>query len=104
MKLNNIINRIKQINPEIKFVGTFDENNRRTGYWKKYYPNGDIWYNGNYLNGKPEGYWEGYWSNGNLMYKGNYLNGKADGYWERYYSNGKIEWKGNYVNGKFYEL
>jgi hypothetical protein len=34
MKINNIINKIKQINPEIKFVGEFDDNNLKTGYWE----------------------------------------------------------------------
>ena len=77
MKLNNLINRIKQINPNIKlrFKGEFDENNQKTGYWERYHDNGNIWSKGNYLNGERNGYWESYWSNGKLCLKGNYING-----------------------------
>jgi antitoxin component YwqK of YwqJK toxin-antitoxin module len=104
MNNNNIINRIKLINPNIKFVGSFDVNNLKTGYWEYYWENGKLWYKGNYVNGIQEGYWEWYWSNGNIAWKGNFKNGKQDGYWEFYYSNGNIELRGNYINGKFYEI
>ena len=99
MKLNNIINRIKSINPNIKFVGEFDENNQRTGYWEFYYSKGNLSRKGNYINGERNGYWEVYYSNGDIMWKGNYLNGERDGYWVEYYSNGDIMYKGNYING-----
>ena len=79
MRLNNIINKIKQINPEIKFIGSFDENNQRTGYWEQY------------------------WFNSELNRRGNYINGLRDGYWEEYY-HGKLLRKGKYINGKFYEI
>jgi antitoxin component YwqK of YwqJK toxin-antitoxin module len=75
MNFNNIINKIKEIEPNIKFVGKFDENNLKTGNWEYYYSNGNIRKKGNYLNGLEEGYWESYWSNGKLMYKENYING-----------------------------
>ena len=52
MQLNNIFNRIKQINPNIKFIGQFDDNNQRIGYWEQYYSNGNrhgyfVWYRTN---------------------------------------------------------
>ena len=80
MFINNIINRIKQINTNIKFVGEFDDNNQRTGYWEEY------------------------WSNGKLYSKGHYFNGIQDGYWEEYYRNGNIKYKGNFKNGTFNEI
>jgi antitoxin component YwqK of YwqJK toxin-antitoxin module len=43
--------------------------------------------------GQPHGYWEHYWSNGQLFYKGNYVNGKRHGYWEIYHSNGQLKYK-----------
>ena len=43
------------------------------------------------------GYWERYWDNGQLWYKGNYVNGKQHGYWERYYPNGKLKDKIYYI-------
>jgi antitoxin component YwqK of YwqJK toxin-antitoxin module len=75
MRLNNIINKIKEIRPNIKFVGSFDDNNLKTGYWELYYSNGNLRRKGNYINGKEDGYWESYWSNGKIMYKENYING-----------------------------
>ena len=80
MNYNNIINRIKEINPNIKFVGEFDNYNQKIGYW------------------------EFYNRNGNLLLKGNYLNGLKDGYWDEYYANGQIELKGTYINGIFHEI
>ena len=76
MNINNIINRIKSINSNIKFVGQFDENNLKTGYWEVYWRNGKLWYKGNYINGNKEGYWVYYWDNGNIRFKGHYKNGK----------------------------
>ena len=104
MNLNNIINRIKQINPNIKFVGEFNDNNKKTGYWEQYYENGDIWSKGNYLNGLKNGYWEKYWFNGLLKSKGNYLNDQRTGYWELYYQYGNISSKGNFINSKWHEI
>ena len=104
MKLDNIINRIKEINTNIKFVGSFDENNRRTGYWEEYWDNGKLCSKGKYLNGLRYGYWGEYWYNGNVSLKGYYKNGKADGYWEFYHANGKLWYRGNYKNREFYEI
>jgi antitoxin component YwqK of YwqJK toxin-antitoxin module len=56
MVLNNIINRIKSINSNIKFIGSFDDNNRRTGYWEEYY-HGKLLRKGKYINGKKNGKW-----------------------------------------------
>ena len=104
MNFNNIINKIKLINPNIKFIGSFDVNNLKTGYWEIYYTNGNLYSKGNYINGLRDGYWEEYWIYGNLYSKGNYKNGLKDGYWEDYYcSSGRIWTKGNYINGVFYE-
>jgi antitoxin component YwqK of YwqJK toxin-antitoxin module len=104
MKLNNIINKIKSINQNIKFVGEFNDNNLKTGYWEEYYSNGNLDSKGNYINSSRDGYWEWYHANGNLWMKGKFVNGNRDGYWEFYWENGKLWQKGNYINGKFYEL
>jgi antitoxin component YwqK of YwqJK toxin-antitoxin module len=101
MNLNHLISKIKSINSNIKFLGSFDENNRRTGYWEEYHDNGDVYSKGNYINGEAEGYWEYYYINGNIWQKGNYINDKRDGYWEEYWSNGNLWYKGNYKNGTF---
>ena len=83
MILNNIINRIKQINPELKFlfIGQFDENNQKHGYWGTYWGNGDIQSKGNYLNGKKTGYWNYYWSGNSHDKKGYFKNDILIGNW-----------------------
>jgi antitoxin component YwqK of YwqJK toxin-antitoxin module len=75
MELNNLINRIKSINPNIKFVGEFDSYNQKTGYWEWYHHNGNLWQKGYFINGKKEGYWQYYHSDGKIMFKKNYKNG-----------------------------
>ena len=44
-------------------------------------------------NGEKHGPWEVYYPNGNLMYKVNYLNGKPHGLSEHYGYNGKLKTK-----------
>ena len=87
MVLNNIINRIKSINSNIKFVGSFDENNQKTGYWEEYY-----------FNGIKDGYWIFYYENGNIRYKGNFIYGYRDGYWGFYTIGGNLWYEANYKN------
>ena len=38
--------------------------------------------------------------NGELKYDGEYLNGKRNGKGKEYYDNGKLEFEGEYLNGK----
>ena len=99
MKLNNLINRIKQINSNIKFVGEFDNNNQRTGYWEEYWDNGNLRYNGNYINGLKDGYWEDYWVNGNLYSKEHYYNNVRHGTYYHYNTNGNLLFTIQYYKG-----
>ncbi len=39
----------------------FNESNQPHGYWKLFYPNGNIWYEGLYVNGKEQGLWVFIW-------------------------------------------
>jgi antitoxin component YwqK of YwqJK toxin-antitoxin module len=78
MNLNKIINRIKSINTNIKFIGQFDENNQKTGYWEEYYSNGNLKSKGFYFNGIKDGYWIFYvMVIGNVSMKMVKLNGKG---------------------------
>ena len=64
--------------------------NQPHGYWETYWSNGELWYKGNFKDGKKDGYWEFYHDNGELACKGYYKDGKQDGYWEWYYDNGEL--------------
>jgi len=77
-------------------ITPINENNQGHGYWEVYHDNGQLYYKGNYVDGKEHGYWEEYWDNGQLRYKGNYVNGNRGGYWEYYY-NGQLRFKRYYI-------
>ena len=66
-----------------------------------YYDNGQLFYKGDYKNGKKDGPWVIYWSNGQLHYKGDYRNGKKEGTYVFFNRDGsKYLWSGVYRNGK----
>ncbi|MFH2144104.1 MAG: toxin-antitoxin system YwqK family antitoxin [Bacteroidota bacterium] len=99
--------------------------NRKTGLWKVYYPEGKIKSEIPYINGKPDGYAKIYYENGNLseegIWKGTkwvgeykyyhpngntaYLwqyneTGKRTGEQKYFHENGKVMIEGNWDNGK----
>jgi antitoxin component YwqK of YwqJK toxin-antitoxin module len=61
------------------------------GFLETYWPNGQLWCKGNYINGNIDGLRESYHMNGRLWEKGNYINGKRDGLWVEDWVVGKIE-------------
>ena len=99
MLLNNLINRIKQINPNIEFAGEFDDRNRKTGYWEHYYSNGNIRLKCGYLNGIRDGLFEVFFYDGTLQTKGSFKKGRKHGEWVFYHSNSNLFKKTMYDNG-----
>ena len=70
-------------------------------YVKEYYDNGNIEFEGEYLDGKRNGKGKEY----NYLYhfinfEGEYLNGKRNGKGKEYNKNGKLLFEGDYLNGK----
>ena len=74
-------------------------NNIPSGYGTKYYANGNILYDGYFIDDKYEGYGKEIWENGEY-YIGQYHNGIKHGNGIEYYSNGKIRYDGFWINGK----
>ncbi len=97
---------------------------QKTGYWKKYYDNGKLKYQGYFENDKPLGimrrYYKGglpqavidfrpdsrtahaqlFYENGKPAAEGNYINGKKDSTWIFYsFYNGRVAIKEDYSNG-----
>lgn len=66
------------------------------------YENGELVYEGEYIQGKgyysekwyAHGYGKAYYDNGKLEYEGNFVYGSPHGYGEYYYTNGQVRWKG----------
>jgi antitoxin component YwqK of YwqJK toxin-antitoxin module len=54
-------------------MNNLNDKGLRHGYWEQYYPNGNLWYKGNYVNGERDGYRVYYYTNGDLCYKKFYL-------------------------------
>ena len=76
--------------------GTYSEG-KEEGEWL--YEINDDKVTGSYVSGKKEGEWKSYYK-GQLYYQGNYIEGLADGEHILYWDNGKVKEKGNYIAGK----
>ena len=80
------------------YMGQF-QNNLPNGKGIKYYPNGNILYEGDFINGKFEGNGKYNYDNGNYFI-GKYKNGLRIGKGIIYYNNGSVMFEGEYVNGE----
>ena len=80
------------------YIGEF-RNNLPNGKGIKYYSNGNILYEGNFINGKFEGNGKYYYDNG-YYFIGEYKNGLRNGKGIIYYKNGNIQYEGDWVNDK----
>ena len=67
------------------------------GKIKEYYNNGELRFEGKYLNGIIKGK---YYLGGKLIFEGEYLNGKKNGKVKEYYDNGKLKFEGEYLDGE----
>ena len=65
-----------------------------------FYKNGNIKYEGDFINDKPEGNGKYYWENSEY-YIGQFKNGFKHGKGIYYYKNGKIRYEGDFINDKF---
>ena len=71
------------------------------GNIKEYnYYDGQLEFEGEYLNGEITGKVKEYNLDGNLEFEGEYLNGKRNGKGKEYYENKNIKFKGEYLDGK----
>ena len=101
-----------------EWIGTgYDENgnikyklnNDKNGNVKEY-DEGELVFEGQYINGKRHGKGKEYNYQGYLLFEGEYLNGKRNGKGKEYYWNsGKLEFEGGYLNdnkwnGKGYDF
>lgn len=68
-----------------------------TGLMKKYYQNGKVLYEANYLNGRLEGHYISFYKSGKIKSKGQYQNDKLVGKWVYYDKEGNREWSIQYT-------
>jgi hypothetical protein len=70
------------------------------GVYRSYYENGNLSFEGVYLNGRPDGVIKYYFENGSVRATNEYHDGKANGDFISYWPDGRIEFKSIYVNGE----
>lgn len=69
--------------------------------WKQYYENGEIEWLVTYMNGYRSGSYKNYYKNGDLKLEGTNYRDKVDGEEKRYLPNNILHWKGSYSKGVF---
>lgn len=73
-----------------------------TGYMSgdKSYSAESVVEEGIFKDSKKEGVWKKYWSNGKMRSEINYLSGRPNGFYKLFYANGVREEEGNWVNAR----
>jgi len=82
---------------EFKGKGLYT-NDKRTGDWIFYYPNGNIEQKGKYdKKGRAQGEWKWFYENGSLLREEQYVNNLREGLMVEYTEDGKIITKGEFI-------
>jgi antitoxin component YwqK of YwqJK toxin-antitoxin module len=80
--------------------GIIDEQGKRKGEWKDFYPTGEIRAKGSYLDNERSGDWTYYFRKGGIEQQGKFEKGRYRGIWNWYYPNGNKWREEGYFNGK----
>ena len=101
-KEDGTVNEYDSFNGQLIYEGEY-LNDKRNGKGREYYPNGKLKFEGEYLNGKRTGNGKKYDKVYEFLnYDGEYLNGKKNGkgreYRKKYFSN--LIFEGEYINGQ----
>jgi antitoxin component YwqK of YwqJK toxin-antitoxin module len=85
---------------ERELVRLSDDHFVADGYYREYYPNGKLFVEGTYKNGRQEGEWTYWHDNGTKSRQVTYKNGFPDGEWESHRADGTLEAMRAFKNGK----
>lgn len=88
-------------NSKLSIDGEFDDEEQLTGDVKLYYPNGNLFYEGEAKDNKVDGKGKLYYESGKLKYEGEFKKGQYDGKGTEYTEDGKVEYEGNWKNGDY---
>jgi antitoxin component YwqK of YwqJK toxin-antitoxin module len=81
-------------------ISLFSDNHyEANGIYREYYPNGQVFVEGQYKRGRQDGEWTFYYDNGKLNRKAKYDNGKPDGPRDIFRADGTLLAKRNFANG-----
>lgn len=83
----------------VLFEGVVDDQGRKQGTWKEFYPTGELKSKGDYKDNLKVRKWEYYFTNGKIEQTGSYIRGRAEGDWIWYYENRQVLRQEEYVSG-----
>ncbi len=93
-------NDIKKL-PDYSISARVEEGNytddKKTGSWKLYYPDGKVKSELTYVGNRPSGYAKMYYANGKLQEEGMWENNRWVGQYKSYYDNGQVFYNFNYT-------
>jgi antitoxin component YwqK of YwqJK toxin-antitoxin module len=69
------------------------------GIYREYYPNGQLFVEGQYQRGRQHGEWTFYFDDGKINRKSTYNNGQPDGAWDVFRADGTLSAKRSFKNG-----
>ncbi|MGY6560713.1 MAG: toxin-antitoxin system YwqK family antitoxin [Luteibaculaceae bacterium] len=69
----------------------FDREGKRTGVWRSWYPNGNLWSLHNYTDGKLHGEYKTWHKNGQIFISGRYEMDNQIGTWKYFSEDGTLE-------------
>ena len=79
--------------------GIVDEQGRKQGHWKRFYPSMAVMHEGDYIDDKRAGVWKYFFEDSALEQTGSYRNDLAEGTWTWYYPGGAIWREEEFVAG-----
>ena len=80
--------------------GIIDEQGRKSGAWKEFYPTGELRATGLYQDNLQSGEWTYYFRSGGIEQQGKFDRGRYRGSWNWFYANGNRWREESYFNGR----
>lgn len=81
------------------FEGIIDDQGRKQGPWKEFYPSGELKSKGDYKDNLKIRNWVYYFIDGKIEQTGDYRRGKPEGVWTWYFENRQVRISEEYVDG-----
>lgn len=95
----NIISAELWQNDILLAEGLYDNQGRKQGIWKYYWPDGTLKATGKYINDSKDGEWKYFFEDGTLEQVGKYMFDQLDGVWRWYFKDGELRLEQNFFEG-----
>ena len=85
---------------QLIFKGIYSDEQKMEGYYKEFFLNNQLEFEGEYLHGKKNGKGKEYFCTGILKFEGEYLDGERNGKGKEYNNKGELIFEGQFSKGK----